>query len=486
MTIVSADSVASGGYDMVVVGTGFGSLFFLHRAMNSRRRPKRVLMLERGRQNSHAWQIENGRNSDIDHWSTYDLSESVPKWNCTLGLGGGTNCWEGITPRMYRDVFRSRSLYGRGIDWPVGYDDLERYYCDAEDIMLVAGPGVEESPWPRSRPYPMPPHRLSSVDEALRRARPNEHFAMPTAILSQPHGARPSCCGSSYCTLCPTDAKFTALNSFETLFNDPDIDIVLGAEVRAFDIVGGAATRVRYVADGREHEAAGDLFVLGANAIHSPAILLRSGLDHPAIGRGMEIKVSLLAQVFLDGLEHFDGGTMHPSMNTALASGPQRREHGAMTIIVSNAWPHGARADFRRWREAFNASVTIETETLPENRITLGRDGRPRVIHRGAPPSAQASVEWAWSRLPEVFSALPVERIERQDVVLYENHLQGTLRMGADAATSAVDPDQILYDTRNIAVVGTSVMPSTGSVNPSLTGAALSLRAADRIFGGAS
>jgi len=483
MAIISADSVQPGGYDLVVVGTGFGSLFFLQGVMRERRRPKRILVLERGRLNSHAWQIENGRNSDIDQWSTYDLSQSVPKWNCTLGLGGGTNCWEGITPRLRPDSFRNRTTYGRGIDWPVSYDDLERYYCDAEDLMMVAGPAIEDSPWPRSRPYPMPPHRMSSVDEALRRARPHQHFSMPTAILSRAHGERPACCGSSYCTLCPTGAKFMALNGFNALLDDPDIHIVLNAEVRSFDITNRNATRVRFIADGRERQAAGDLFVLGANAIHSPAILLRSGLDHPAIGRGMDIKVSMLFQVFLDGLQHFDGGTMHPSVNISLGSGPHRREHGAMAIIISNAWPHGIRSEYKRWREAFQGSVTIETETLPENRITLGPDGEARIVHRGAPPSAAASVDFAWSQLPEVFAPLPVERIERRETVLYENHLQGTLRMGTDSDTAACDSNQILYSARNIVVVGTAVMPSTGGINPSLTAAALSLRAADRLWG---
>lgn len=40
---------------------------------------------------------------------------------------------------------------GVGADWPVSYDELEPYYCDAEDIMSVAGPPNEDSPFPRSR-----------------------------------------------------------------------------------------------------------------------------------------------------------------------------------------------------------------------------------------------------------------------------------------------------------------------------------------------
>ena len=61
--------------------------------------------------------------------------------------------------------------------------------------------------------------------------------------------------------------------------------------------------------------------------------------------------------------------------------------------------------------------------------------------------------------------------------------LSGTLRMGASQADSVVDDHQIYHGIRNLVVVGTSVMPSCPPVQPSLTAAALSLRAAELNFG---
>jgi choline dehydrogenase-like flavoprotein len=53
--------------------------------------------------------------------------------------------------------------------------------------------------------------------------------------------------------------------------------------------------------------------------------------------------------------------------------------------------------------------------------------------------------------------------------------------MGRDATDSVIDRDMIHHSLRNLVVVGTSSYPSCSGANPSLTAAALSLRAASRI-----
>jgi choline dehydrogenase-like flavoprotein len=58
--------------------------------------------------------------------------------------------------------------------------------------------------------------------------------------------------------------------------------------------------------------------------------------------------------------------------------------------------------------------------------------------------------------------------------------VQGTLRMGTDPADSVVDAGLVHHRYRNLVVVGTAVFPSCATANPSLTAAALALRAAER------
>jgi choline dehydrogenase-like flavoprotein len=60
-------------------------------------------------------------------------------------------------------------------------------------------------------------------------------------------------------------------------------------------------------------------------------------------------------------------------------------------------------------------------------------------------------------------------------------HHMGTTRMGTDPAESVVDPTLQTHDLDNCWIASSSVFPTGGAVNPTLTIATLSLRAADAI-----
>lgn len=62
------------------------------------------------------------------------------------------------------------------------------------------------------------------------------------------------------------------------------------------------------------------------------------------------------------------------------------------------------------------------------------------------------------------------------------SHQCGAARMGADPATSVVDASLRAHDLDNLWIVDASVLPTSAAVNPSLTVAALALRAAERIL----
>ena len=64
------------------------------------------------------------------------------------------------------------------------------------------------------------------------------------------------------------------------------------------------------------------------------------------------------------------------------------------------------------------------------------------------------------------------------------SHQCGTARMGNDSAASVVDVNLRAHDLDNLYVVDASVLPTSAAVNPSLTVAALALRAAGHIAAG--
>jgi choline dehydrogenase-like flavoprotein len=481
MAFIERADVAE-AYDVVVIGSGFGALFFIHRAI-ALKPGLRILMLERGANRERAWQIEHGRNSDIKPEETFRSADGK-EWNFTIGYGGGTNCWFGQTPRLHPSDFQTRTLYNVGQDWPLSYAELEPFYCDAEEIMAIAGPADLGVIAPRSRPYPQAPHRFSSPDEIMKRAQPNLHFQMPTARASAPTRTRNACCASARCNLCPNEAKFTAQNGFADLV--PKIDILTDARALRIETEAGLARRVIYRHGAREHEVSGQTIVLGANALHSAAILLASGFDDPLIGVGINEQLGGEFEAMLDGVDNFDGGTITTGLNYSLHDGDFRRERAGALLYFENRWKYGLRTEPGRWRQSLPVLVTVENPPHPESRVTLGADGAPVVRYAGESDYCRAGLARVQAELERVLAPLPLEALYWRGERRTESHMQSSLRMGASPADSVVDAGQIHHRVRNLVVVGSSVFPSCPSANPSLTVAALSLRAAQRLYGAAS
>jgi choline dehydrogenase-like flavoprotein len=473
---VDPSSLADQSFDLIIVGSGFGSAFYLSRILE-RKASARILVLEWGKHHPHDWQIGQDRHSDIDHRSTYATDSSKP-WNFTVALGGGTNCWFAQTPRFHPADFALRSRYGVGADWPIRYDDLEPFYVDAERIMSVSGDPNMASMFPRSAPFPQPPHRMTAPDRLMAAAQPGQHFAMPTARARVATAGRSQCCASFRCTLCPVDAKFTLNNGLLHIFSDEAVTLALDAQVLRFEGAGNTVSSAVIDVAGKEVRVRGDRFVLGANAIHSPAILQRSDMATPLTGAGLHESSGCNVEVLLDGLDNFDGSTITTGLNFGLYDGEHRREAGAALVYFDNRWTHGLRPEPGRWRETLPLMIVVEEAVEDHNRVTTDRNGVVIVEYKGVSEYAKKGQKRAIDALPDLLRPLPVESIHYRSERRTESHLQGTLRMGTDPRTSVIDAAQVHHRWRNLTVVGSSVFPTCSAANPSLTVAALSLRAA--------
>jgi choline dehydrogenase-like flavoprotein len=60
-------------------------------------------------------------------------------------------------------------------------------------------------------------------------------------------------------------------------------------------------------------------------------------------------------------------------------------------------------------------------------------------------------------------------------------HINGTCKMGTDPKTSVVDINQRTHDHKNLYIAGSSVFPTEGTGNPTLTIAAMTLRLAQQV-----
>jgi choline dehydrogenase-like flavoprotein len=470
-------------YDAIVVGTGFASTFFLHRLLEGLGATARVLVLEAGRRLPHSWQLSHPNGLEKLASKTFINRSPAKPWIVQRAFGGGSNCWWACTPRLLPNDFRLRSTYGIAKDWPLSYDDLEESYCQAEELMDVAGPS-DDSPFPRSRPYPLPPHRMSDPDKLLKRAFEDSFFAQPTARPSQTiPGKRPKCCNSGVCHLCPIDSKFTIMNSMQHVYLDSRVQLEMNAQVQSVDTQNSVATGVRFLRDGREQMARGDLIALGASAIFNPHILLRSGLDHPELGRNLHEQTSIKANVLLDGVDNFQGGSSITGHGYMLYDGPDR---GKRPAILLETWNVPRLRDERgKWRQLLKLMCIIEEYPQRENRVEVAAEDptRPAITYRGRGRETGTALEYLKRELPKIMSKLPVEDvIVADEFKKTDAHVLGTVVMGDDPDDSVVDRHLVHHRVRNLLVLGGSAFPASSPSNPTLTLSALSLWAADRLL----
>jgi len=470
-------------FDLILVGSSFASSFFLHRYLQLANSSVRVLVLERGENRDHRWHLAHRNELIREAADSYDGRGSSKPWVFRLAFGGSSNCWWACAPRLLPEDFRLQSTYGVGRDWPICYDDLEEYYCDAEQLMAVSGPS-DGSPYPRSRPYPQPPHRFSDPDRHFKRRFPTSFFQQPAARPSRAlESGRQRCCANGVCSRCPIDSKFTILNSLADLYRDPRVTLLTGATALDLDVAAGCVTGVRYRRAGAEHVARADLVGLGANAIFNPFLLLRSGISDGHAGEGLVEQTSRDVLVDLRGLDNFQGSTSITGLGYMLYSGEHRRRHAA---ALMESWNVPVLRDERgKWRQRIQLTFIYEDLPQRSNRVTSDSDPtKPVVQYSAASDYTTRAVASLESELPGILAALPVERYEivQPDGPRSEGHNLGTTCMGRDPATSVVDADLVHHRIRNLLVLGGSVFPTISPANPTLTICALSLRAADRLM----
>ena len=135
---------------------------------------------------SAGWRESNGR--PVLPGRTADSAADA--WYCEVAaynfdaprlVGGSTWHWQGIHVRMVPNDFAMKTLYGKGVDWPLNYDDLERWYVEGEREMGVAGDNEERRDDVRHKRYriryPMPALVPSYLDKEVTKAVARIHFA---------------------------------------------------------------------------------------------------------------------------------------------------------------------------------------------------------------------------------------------------------------------------------------------------------------------
>lgn len=541
--IIRFDQVAA-RYDAVVVGSGAGGGVAAWALAQSGRA---VLLVERGDYPDTDYlaqdHLRNARTTiELDHLTLRASAENprtlvlgdesvvLPAWDPRYGnnadtFGGGTRVYGAQAWRFVPEDFTMASTYGVPAgsdlaDWPIGYDDMEPFYTQAEyEIGVCGSAAVHAGSSRRSRPYPMAPmpptapaRRLVGAAGALGWST----VEVPLAINSTPYDGRPACARCRQCVgfACPVEAKNTSENTMlARAVATGNLSIVLAT--RAERITTDAAGRVDGVDLVADHGGSGERrtvmagdVVVAAGAVESARLLLASRSDREPNGLG-----NTHDQVGRHLQGHLYGGaigTFDDEINDLVGPGPSisthEFRHGNDGLVgggmLANEFvptplstffalhqaglipPHGlaAKEGMRHLLRRMQRVVgPVQEQTSAESRVQLD----PTVVDSLGIPVARLSGrmqagDLAVQRMMGERAAEWLRAAGATTVIVYGSnphnlvpssgqHQAGTCRMGSDPATSVTDAYGRVWGHGNLRVVDGSLNVTNGGVNPVLT-----------------
>ena len=420
----------------------------------------------------------------------------------TRVFGGTTMHWEGKTLRMLPEDFETRTRFGQGRDWPLGYDDLAPYYAQAEreigvsaDVQDQAFLGID---FEDDYVFPMKGLPLSYLDQQVaggiegttvelggedyelkvrpfpqgRNGIPNPDYDggkgfVPVGAVSThqvDEGGR--CQGNINCVpLCPVQAKYNAGKTLAAAFRTGRVDLL--AQTVASKVIidpgTGRVTEIEYKTydDPNSPEYAtgtvrGRVFVLAANAIENARLMLASGLAGSSglVGRNLMDHAYLLSWALMPQVCGTGRGSVVTGGISELRGGGFRRDQAAFNVDIHNdgwGWavgsPYSDLVEFVDERNRFGKELRTELVARLTRQLLLAF-----MVEVMPTESNRVSVDPAFT--DQLGNMRPVISFQVPEYslngVAYGRQLARQLfdRLGAEDHT-AYDPEDYGYVTHN-------------------------------------
>jgi choline dehydrogenase-like flavoprotein len=459
--LLTGGHLASHAYDCFIIGSGPAGLSL---ALALAEAKKTVLVFESGDETRARRELANSIGYGHyagEYWNNH--------WSRVLG--GTSNVWSGWCPTHGELDFDNPAV---GVRWPVSRAELMPYYRRAAPI-LDHDPALIDLEKPvfqgfTYRPVPIAgPTRLAAKYGDLLKGSASIHVALGCSVVALDANARRS-----------------SITGLEYVHHESD--------VRGRLAVGPAQTAV-----------------LAAGGIGNPQLLLQPRADgsvpvgneggqagkflmeHPHFNTAGEcvIDEQLERQWPVPG---FTGRSVHAVIaDRALAL--ERGLYACHVQFRGRTTNH----DMARFLSAENGrpfyyyGLNVRAEMLPSasNRVFLtGERDRSGLYRPGARCVLDArdflNTEMTLRLLGESLLRLGKGRVRINNDRIYTQvmgggHIMGATRMGTGASTSVVDRQCRVHGYENLFVAGSSVFPTGGFANPTLTIVALALRLAETV-----
>jgi choline dehydrogenase-like flavoprotein len=326
--------------------------------------------------------------------------------------------------------------------------------------------------------------------------------AMPRNVRSCAQGRE---CG--YCGLgCRVGAKQSVVKTWLADAHGAGARLIVRSRVERVLVEGGAARGVvARTVEGHAITVRARAVIAACGAIHTPALLKRSGLQNENIGKHLKLHpATAVFGVFDEELKSWEG------VMQALYSDQHRDLHDGYGLKYESAanHPHLFVA-FAPWRGASEhlglmeaLSSTVPIGVLLRDRdggeVRVGRDGEPVVRYKLSPfdtahlrtgiDGAAQILETAGAR--RIFSSQsrwvsydPGASGSRERfmadadragyaagrISLGSFHIMGSARMGGSPASAVCDPTGQTWEVRDLYVFDGSAFPTASGVNPQIS-----------------
>ncbi len=455
------------------------------------------------------------------------IQEKPFHWVRGYQVGGRSLTWGRQCYRLSDLDFEANSKDGFGVDWPIRYKDIAPWYDYVENFIGISGraEGLHQLPDGQF----LPPMEMNCVEEHFSQQL-GAHYTdrkltiARVANLTRGWNGRGPCQLRNLCSRgCPFSGYFSsngatlpmaAATGKLTLLPDSIVMEVI------YDEKKNRASGVRVINQHTKkvEEYYARIIFLNASTIASASILLQS-----------------VSKRFPDGLGNSSGQVGHNLMDHFIYSGAQgryegfadryytgRRPCGIYLPRFRNISPETKRQDYTRgfgyqgsaermdWADQYKAipgfgkdykqqltspgdwtfAIGAYGETLPyyDNKISLDKEkkdqwGLPLVrVHFEYHANEDKMRKDAIESAVEMLQKTGFKDVASFDYRLAPGaavHEMGTVRMGKDPKTSALNAFNQLHDVKNVFITDGSCMSSAGCQNPSLTYMALTARACD-------